>query len=96
MSYYTIKEVELHNITSDTVWIVISDHVYDITSYIERELHPGGNEVFDKYAGTDATQRFAELHSKDAWSELEQYKIGYLKNTDSLITKIYNMIPKLF
>lgn len=96
MNYYTMKEVETHNIFNDTVWIVISDNVYDITSYIERDLHPGGNDVFQKYAGSDATKRFSELHSTNAWSELEQFKIGYLKQSDSLITKIYNTIPKLF
>lgn len=96
MDYFTMKEVEKHNTTNDTVWIIINDTVYDITSYISKGIHPGGNEVFDKYAGTDATNRFTELHSKNAWLELEQYKIGYLKKENSIISKLYNTVLELF
>ena len=39
---------------------------------MKRDLHPGGNEVLQKYAGKDATESFSALHSDDAWSELEQ------------------------
>ena len=92
---YTMNDVNLHRYKDDTIWIVIDNVVYDITSYISREIHPGGNEVFYKYSGTDTTKVFRNIYSKKAWKELEPYKIGYLKKT-SFLTSFFVKIVKLF
>jgi L-lactate dehydrogenase (cytochrome) len=96
MDVYTIQEVETHNKEGTSIWIVIDNTVYDVSSYIERDLHPGGNEVLYKYAGTDATKRFAEIHSKSAWNELEQFKIGRLNENLSFFRRMYDVISKLY
>lgn len=48
---------------------------------MKRDLHPGGNEVLQKYAGKDATESFSVLHSDDAWSELEQIVSNWFDKT---------------
>jgi cytochrome b involved in lipid metabolism len=72
MDFFTMKDVEKNNGENNTIWIVIKNNVYNVSSYMKRDLHPGGNEVLQKYAGKDATESFSVLHSDDAWSELEQ------------------------
>lgn len=71
MDFYTLEDVAKHD-----KWIVIDNHVYDVSAYLQQELHPGGNDVLLKYCGGDATERFTELHSATAWKELEAYCIG--------------------
>ena len=82
MDFYTIRDIERNNGENGNAhWIMIKSNVYDISSYIERHLHPGGNEVLEKYAGKDVTESFSALHSDDAWKELEQFRIGSLKQS---------------
>jgi cytochrome b involved in lipid metabolism len=89
MEYYTLQTVMMHNNT-ESCWIVVDNKVYDITSYLKRNLHPGGDEVFLKYAGTDATNSFSDIHSKDAWNILEEYYIGNVKKDEPFfLTKLF-------
>ena len=82
MDFYTMQEIKQNNgINDKKSWILIKNNVYDIGSYMERNLHPGGNEVLEKYSGKDATESFSALHSDDAWKELEQFRIGSLKQS---------------
>eukprot|EP00064_Thunnus_orientalis_P006561 superscaffoldBa00000688_g6579 len=76
VKYYTLEEIRVHNMSSDT-WLIIHDKVYDITGFLEE--HPGGEEVLLEQGGTDATESFEDVgHSTDAREMLEQYFIGEL------------------
>lgn len=44
--------------------------MYDVSGYVK---HPGGKELFDEYAGTDASKAFDdEGHSKAAVEEMKR------------------------
>lgn len=91
MDFYTMNDVERNNgENGNEHWIVIKNNVYDVSSYMKRDLHPGGNEVLQKYAGQDATESFSALHSDDAWSELEQFRIGSIKH--SFVQRIFSYL----
>ncbi|XP_020516642.1 cytochrome b5 type B [Labrus bergylta] len=80
VKYYTLEDIRVHNISSDT-WLIIHGKVYDVTSFIEE--HPGGEEVLLEQAGADATESFEDVgHSTDAREMLEQYYIGELHMDD--------------
>ncbi|XP_072517306.1 cytochrome b5 type B [Salminus brasiliensis] len=80
VKYYTLEEVQAHNMSKDT-WLIIHDKVYDITSFLEE--HPGGEEVLLEQAGADATESFEDVgHSTDAREMLQQYYIGELHMND--------------
>lgn len=73
---FTRAEVAQH-CQVDSLWIIIKDHVYDITEC--QKIHPGGREVLLECAGHDATSDFFSVgHSEDALRWLEQYRIGSL------------------
>jgi cytochrome b involved in lipid metabolism len=54
--------------TSKTnLWILIDDHVYDVTTYLAE--HPGGDDVLVKGGGLNVTAKFNEAkHSEYAKS----------------------------
>ena len=83
MDYYTMEQIE-----KKSTWIVVNNKVYDIDSYLTRELHPGGNDILKKYVGADATEDFIRLHSIDAHYDLEKYFIGRLKKNNPFINFI--------
>lgn len=91
MEYYDMSEVEKRNGESGEYWLVIKGEVYDVTSYVILNTHPGGNEVLFKYAGKDATINFTDVHSQDAWKELEQFRIGKL-NSDWFYKRWYKSL----
>ena len=72
---YTLKEVEMHN-SEDSAWIIISEKVYDCTSYLYD--HPGGVASIVMNAGGDATEEFMAFHSEKAKTMLKDYYIGDL------------------
>ena len=89
LSSFTKQEVTAHN-TKQDCWTIINGGVYNITPYIQR--HPGGNEI-TRACGNDGTVLFAERktqdgqpvgsgtpHSVSAKSQLEEFKIGTVKN----------------
>jgi cytochrome b involved in lipid metabolism len=55
---YTLEEVAKHN-TESSRWIAVNGLVYDVTKFIEH--HPGGRKPFEKYSGTDATEKFQNV-----------------------------------
>ncbi|CAH2041701.1 unnamed protein product, partial [Iphiclides podalirius] len=70
------EEVKKHR-DSKSVWIIIHNDVYDVTSFLEE--HPGGEDSLLEVAGEDGTQGFEDVgHSEDARELLKKYKIGTL------------------
>lgn len=74
-----ISQLPNHNTSSDC-WMVISGHLYDLTSYFGQ--HPGGDALLAKYCGADATNAFAtkdkssgSAHSGFAQNLLQQFLI---------------------
>lgn len=91
MDYYTLEEVK-----QNEYWIAIQNNVYDISSYIQRNIHPGGNDVLCNYLGTDATEIFKNTHSLNAWNDLEQFRIGKLNcnnrySISNIMRYVYNI-----
>ncbi len=100
-----IKEISKHNVPSNC-WIIISDKVYDITSYFGS--HPGGNSTMSPTCGVDATVAYTTRdpnaktssgsvqHSSDAKNLLNDYYIGDLNqiivnnNTQTNLTETTN------
>lgn len=77
---YSLDEVSKHTSKSD-LWIVVWNHVYDITKY--QEEHPGGRDFLLENAGADATTAYEDIgHSTDAREILENYRIGELNEDD--------------
>ena len=76
---YTLEEVAKHN-TSESRWIAVNGIVYNVTEFITK--HPGGTKPFEKYSGTDATEKFQKiekhLQSYDIASIMESLCIGKL------------------
>lgn len=77
LTVYSIDEIQKHNTTLD-LWIVYNGLVYNVSSYIDE--HPGGEEVLQDVAGTDATELFNDIgHSDDAHEILKTLRIGKLE-----------------
>ncbi|KAJ9619484.1 hypothetical protein H2203_008262 [Taxawa tesnikishii (nom. ined.)] len=77
---YSLEEVSKHKDGKD-LWIVIWNHVYNVTDY--QEDHPGGKEFLLENAGTDATTAYEDIgHSTDAREILENFRIGRLTDED--------------
>ena len=45
-----MNEIKKHN-NEDDCWIIIKNKVYDVTPYLQKQIHPGGDEVLLKYGG---------------------------------------------
>jgi cytochrome b involved in lipid metabolism len=73
-------EVSEHN-TQEDLWIIVNGQVLDITTY--QHQHPGGEKVFKKVAGADATKQFLKNHK---FSMIDRFRdeifIGTLKKDD--------------
>ena len=82
---YTLAQVKEHN-TKKSNWIVIHDHIYDVTPFLDE--HPGGEEVLVEQGGKDATEAFEDVgHSGDARTLMKEYQIGQLAEEDRKFTK---------
>lgn len=95
MEWYTLEQVRVNDGSNGVYWIVIDDMVYDITSYVILNKHPGGNEPLENHAGTDASERFAEIHSDKARLELDQYLIGRVAKP-SMYSRVRDVFFRLF
>lgn len=73
---YTIEEISKHN-TVESLWIIIDDHVFDVTKYAKK--HPGGSRILLKYAGKDCTKEFNDINHTDASHLLDDLCIGKVK-----------------
>ena len=76
------QEVEKHSSSGDC-WIIISNKVYDVSSYLRS--HPGGAGAITPYCGKEATQAFQTKdlsrgldHSSRAYSHLDSIYVGDL------------------
>merc|ERR1711872_255324 len=80
----SLEEVSYHCTVEDG-WMVIYDKVYDVTEYLESDMHPGGADVMMEYLGYDATMAFRGVgHSKGALRTLEKFLIGILPTQERL------------
>lgn len=62
---------------SGDFWLTTFILVYDVTSYIAEDNHPGGVEVLSESAGTNATESFEDIeHYEDAREQLVPMYIG--------------------
>lgn len=81
----TSDEIANHSTSSDC-WIIISDKVYDVSSYLSS--HPGGRRTVTPYCGKEATsafqtkdQTFGRNHSGSAYALLTNYLLGNVGQT---------------
>lgn len=77
---YRREDVRTHSKPTDC-WVVIDNHVYDITRFLA--THPGGGEILLDYAGKDASGAFEDVgHSASARYMLAEYRVGTLVAAD--------------
>ena len=80
---YSLAEVAQHSTATDC-WIAIEGKVYDVTSFIASQKHPGKDAILQG-CGIDATKLYnnrpngSGAHSDKARSFLPNYYIGDLK-----------------
>lgn len=60
LSYVSLDEVKRHS-NGEDCWIIVHSKVYDVSSF--HGEHPGGSGIILKYAGTDATAAYDEIHA---------------------------------
>ena len=73
---FSLAEVARHN-SRESCWVAIRGEVFDFTRFID--AHPGGARGLLRYAGTDASEVFAELHSQSIFGAFgPEYRIGAL------------------
>jgi cytochrome b involved in lipid metabolism len=83
-SQITKIEVAKHN-TPTNCWLIINNKIYDVSQYLEFNLHPGENATITPYCGKEATMAFdtkdrsnPRTHSTNANSMLADYYVGDL------------------
>lgn len=74
--FVSLEEVSRHN-TRDDCWVVISNKVYDVTSWLPR--HPGGDMLILNVAGRDCTDEFKIFHLKPSFKQLKPFLLGELE-----------------
>ncbi|KAI3388747.1 hypothetical protein SNEBB_003185 [Seison nebaliae] len=80
------KEVKKHN-NDKSLWIIIYDEIYDITSFIKE--HPGGPQFLIDKGGNDDTVLYEEIgHSVAANEMLKDYRIGVLPENERKVKEI--------
>jgi nitrate reductase (NAD(P)H) len=89
---FSMSEVREHA-SKDSAWIVVHDHVYDCTAYLED--HPGGADSILINAGTDCTEEFDAIHSDKATALLDAYRIGDLVTDDASSVHSASGLPHL-
>ena len=62
MKQISLSKLKKHNKENDA-WVKIDDKVYDISKF--HLIHPGGSKILLKLAGTDISNQFYSMHSKD-------------------------------
>jgi len=72
-SVNTTVDVSGHNKASDC-WMIVDDQVYNVTSYIKSDMHPGGNNIL-KGCGKDATLMFDNDHKPETKAMLADYLV---------------------
>ena len=54
--------------------MIVDDQVYNVTSYIKSDMHPGGNNIL-KGCGKDATLMFDNDHKPETKAMLADYLV---------------------
>ncbi|KAM3533234.1 hypothetical protein MY4038_003459 [Beauveria bassiana] len=77
-----VSEVRKHS-SSDSCWIVVDGHVYDMTSFAP--THPGGAQIIYRYAGKDATDQYNAVHAPSLISKTldSDHHVGRLDETST-------------
>lgn len=77
---FTLEEVVIHNKKEDC-YLISNNNVYDVTKYIEADMHKAGVQVIIDSCGKDVTASFANAHKgkSKAFSMFEKYNIGKIK-----------------
>jgi len=72
----TMTELAKHNSAADC-WQLINGQIYDLSSYISSNAHPGGNTILQG-CGQDATAMFEAIgkHNGKAQAMLPNYLLG--------------------
>ena len=77
---FTTAEVAKHNSDGDN-FLIIDGGVYDVSNFAS--MHPGGENLLNEIAGTDATETFYGLHRQEV---LDKYRprllVGYTEEAD--------------
>lgn len=86
VSSLSLDDIAKHSVVSDC-WLIINKKVYDVSKYLELNLHPAGSEAIIPFCGKDATVAFEtrnkptpEPHSDNARNVLNDYYVGDVKN----------------
>jgi cytochrome b involved in lipid metabolism len=74
---YTADDVAMRS-TPENCWFSAYGNVYDVTSYIASNRHPGGRNTLISGCGKEMTATFDRIHSPSAKNDLESLKIGVL------------------
>ena len=80
----SLEQVSYH-CTIEDGWMVIYDKVYEVSEYLERRSHPGGEDVMMEYLGYDGTMAFRGVgHTRGAIRMMEKYVLGILPRNERL------------
>ncbi|KAM3417223.1 hypothetical protein BST61_g5482 [Cercospora zeina] len=72
----TVEGLSEHN-TSEALWLVVHGTVYELTAFAPD--HPGGVDILNECAGTDASEAYDYAgHSDEAMQTLQKHRIGVL------------------
>ena len=81
---FSLEEIAQHA-TADNCWMAIKGRVYDVTSYVAEQVHPGGKAIV-KGCGKEATEMWNNIgrevkkpHSSEAMTLLQNFYIGNLE-----------------
>ena len=92
---YSIDEVSRHNSIENGLWISYKDGVYDLTHFLNK--HIGGPSYIELVAGgrLEPFWKSFSFHSKcdDTLKQLEEYRIGDLKQSDRMKESDFANIP---
>jgi cytochrome b involved in lipid metabolism len=80
---YTMCEIKRHN-TAESCWLLVGNIIYDATSYMAQNEHPGGATSILKRSGgaVDCTIDF-NFHSKGGKRTWQKYRVGKLRKCPS-------------
>ncbi|KAJ3176796.1 hypothetical protein HDU85_006531 [Gaertneriomyces sp. JEL0708] len=79
LASFTLSEIAKHN-TKASCWIILDGLVVDCTDYLR--IHPGGESAILLKGGSDASEAFNSIHSRQAKLMTEKYVIGKVDTAD--------------
>ena len=90
--YYSMEDVEAasYNDGAEDCWFILYDDVYNMTGYIEDDLHPGGSDKIIMECGYGNVTEFyleEKKHDQDLLEKegMEVYVIGKVANETALV-----------